>query len=230
MRHSQMDSDVIYEIQTMQSKRISQRTVGLIQRCTSRAQRTVCDDVCCCAVHACSRWNGMYMVRGVPHRQLEGKANGLWVRETDDPPATVWWGVQVRHSQFAHLHSALHVCRNLVHIWFNRTTPCLFLQWPQYRPLLWGTYWTACSTGNALVSYPRDCRFDPSVDTSYPDPDISWFSPYFHSSIGIVSRLATTASFLVLFNSSFIYYRSFRRYILIYWEHHKIIHIICTLL
>jgi hypothetical protein len=44
----------------------------------------------------------------------------LWVRETDDLPATVWWGEQVRHSQFAHLHSALHACRNLVHIWSRR--------------------------------------------------------------------------------------------------------------
>jgi hypothetical protein len=30
---------------------------SLNQRCTSRAQRTVCDDVCCCAVHACTGWN-----------------------------------------------------------------------------------------------------------------------------------------------------------------------------
>jgi hypothetical protein len=29
-----------------------------MQRCTSRAQRTVCDDVCFCAVHACTGWNG----------------------------------------------------------------------------------------------------------------------------------------------------------------------------
>jgi hypothetical protein len=58
-------------------------------------------------------------VRGGPHQQLEGKANGLWVKETDYLPATVWWGVQVRHSQFAHLYSALHACRNLVDIWFR---------------------------------------------------------------------------------------------------------------
>jgi hypothetical protein len=58
---------------------------------------------------------GMYLVRGGPHRQLEGKAIGLRVRETDDLPATVGWRVQVRHSQFAHLHSSLHACRNLVH-------------------------------------------------------------------------------------------------------------------
>jgi hypothetical protein len=30
----------------------------IVQRCTSHAQRTVCDDVCCCAVHACTGWNG----------------------------------------------------------------------------------------------------------------------------------------------------------------------------
>jgi hypothetical protein len=41
------------------------------------------------------------------------------VRETNDLPATVWWGVQVRRSQFAHLHSALHACRNIVHLWLS---------------------------------------------------------------------------------------------------------------
>jgi hypothetical protein len=30
----------------------------LRQRCTSRAQRTVCDYEFCCAVHECTRWNG----------------------------------------------------------------------------------------------------------------------------------------------------------------------------
>jgi hypothetical protein len=28
-------------------------------------------------------------------------------------------GVQVRHNQFAHLHSALHACRNLVHLCYT---------------------------------------------------------------------------------------------------------------
>jgi hypothetical protein len=28
------------------------------QRCTSRAQRTVCDYLCCCAVHTCTGWPG----------------------------------------------------------------------------------------------------------------------------------------------------------------------------
>jgi hypothetical protein len=32
--------------------------VTITKRCTSRAQRTMCDDVCCCAVHACTGWNG----------------------------------------------------------------------------------------------------------------------------------------------------------------------------
>jgi hypothetical protein len=32
--------------------------IGLELRCTSRAQRTVCDDVWCCTVHACTGRNG----------------------------------------------------------------------------------------------------------------------------------------------------------------------------
>jgi hypothetical protein len=38
---------------------VSRRDNTLSQRCTSRAQRTVCDDVCCCAVNACTGWNGL---------------------------------------------------------------------------------------------------------------------------------------------------------------------------
>jgi hypothetical protein len=71
-----------------------------------------------CAVHACTGWNG-------PPCSWWGEGRCccccwgervFWVRETDDLPATVWWGVRVRHSQFAHLHSALHACGNLVHL------------------------------------------------------------------------------------------------------------------
>jgi hypothetical protein len=40
------------------------------------------------------------------------------VRETDDLLATVLRGGGAGStSQFAHLHSALHACRNLMHLW-----------------------------------------------------------------------------------------------------------------
>jgi hypothetical protein len=75
-------------------------------------------------MQACTGWNG-------PARHVAGKGRAasaigeegertLSERETDNLPATVWWGVQIRHSRFAHLHSALHACRNLVHLWSRK--------------------------------------------------------------------------------------------------------------
>jgi hypothetical protein len=46
--------------------------------------------------------------KGLAAAVAEGKANGLWVREIDDLPATVRWGVQVRQSS---LHIAQCIAR-----------------------------------------------------------------------------------------------------------------------
>jgi hypothetical protein len=69
------------------------------------------------------------------------------VRETDDMPATVWWGVQVRHSQFAHLHSALHACGNLVHLWLRL---------------------------RALKKYKHECEDDIKTDTEIVYKAVDW--------------------------------------------------------
>jgi hypothetical protein len=44
----------------------------LDQRCTSRAQRTVCDEFYCCVVHACTGWNGQA-------RHVAGEGRAAWV-------------------------------------------------------------------------------------------------------------------------------------------------------
>jgi hypothetical protein len=58
------------------------------------------------SLHACKWCNGTarhVADKGLAAAVAKGKGNGLWVRETDDLPATVWWGVQVRQC-------SLHTC------------------------------------------------------------------------------------------------------------------------
>jgi hypothetical protein len=70
---------------------------------------------------------------------------------------------------------------------FNKTTQYLFMQWQCYRPLFWETSQTNLRTVKVLGLYLRCSRFESSVDNSYPDPDISWFSLSFQSNTGILS-------------------------------------------
>jgi hypothetical protein len=58
------------------------------------------------SLHACKWCNGTarhVADKGWAAAVAEGKGNGLWVREIDDLPATVWWGVEVRQA-------GLHTC------------------------------------------------------------------------------------------------------------------------
>jgi hypothetical protein len=51
-------SEIYYSINVISALSLLRTFYTLCQRCTIRAQRTVCDDECCCAVHPCTGWNG----------------------------------------------------------------------------------------------------------------------------------------------------------------------------
>jgi hypothetical protein len=101
------------------------------QRYTSRAQRTVCDDTCCCAVHVCTGWPGRHVAgegRAAAVVAVAVSAFSEWERQMICL-LRYGGGVQVRHSQFAHLHSALHACRNLVHICYTALSGKASTEW-----------------------------------------------------------------------------------------------------